>query len=191
MDDHQTVALSIESLPPRQLHVARSFDQREVSPGVRNISRGLEGPPLLLRLALVDAMTGAPVFGAVVRIEQRIGAETLCGSQSTDSQGIVRFTSLYPDRHSALPCPALSVAIASDDQQPQLYQEAWTGRVHLPGACNCAVAYDDAPRLALRPITDHGLDDGHYGCVTIGVDTFALSSQIGVAGYDKQPVTPL
>ncbi|WP_434596064.1 hypothetical protein J3Q09_07015 [Pseudomonas sp. R4-83] len=190
MDDHQSVALSIESLPPRQLPVARSFHQHEASPSVRNISRGLEGPPLLLRLVLVDAMTGAPVVGALVRIEQHIGAETLCGSQSTDNQGIVRFTSLYPDRHSALPCLALSVAIASDDQQPQLYQEAWAGRVHLPGVCNCAVADDDAPWLALRPITDHGLDDGHYGSVTIGVDTFALSSQIGLAGYDKQPVTP-
>lgn len=190
MDDHQSVALSIESLPPRQLPVARSFHQREASPGVRNISRGLEGPPLLLRLALVDAMTGAPVVGAVVRIEQHIGADTLCGSQSTDSQGIVRFTSLYPDRQRALPCLALSVAIASDDQQPQLYQEAWAGRLHLPGVCNCAVADDDEPWLALRPITDHGLDDGYYGSVTIGVDTFALSSQIGVAGYDKQPIAP-
>lgn len=190
MDDHQSVALSIESLPPQQLPVARSFYQREASPGVRNISQCLEGPPLLLRLALVDAMTGAPVFGAVVRIEQRIGAETLCGSQSTDSQGIVRFTSLYPVRQRALPCLALSVAVASDDQQPQLYQEAWAGRVHLPGVCNCAVADDAEPWLALRPITDDGLDDGHYGSVTIGVDTFALSSQIGLAGYDKQPVTP-
>lgn len=190
MDDHQSVALSIESLPPQQLPVARSFHQREASPGVRNMSRGLEGPPLLLRLALVDAMTGAPIFGAVVRIEQHIDADTLCGSQSTDSQGIVRFTSLYPDRQRALPCLALSVAIASDDQQPQLYQEAWAGRLHLPGVCNCAVADDDEPWLALRPITDHGLDDGYYGSVTIGVDTFALSSQIGVAGYDKQPIAP-
>ena len=190
MDDHQTVALSIESLPPQQLPVAHSFKQRETSPGVRNISRGLEGPPLLLRLALVDAMTGAPVVGALVRIEQHNGAETLCGSQSTDSQGIVRFTSLYPDRHSAFACLALSVALASDDQQPQLYQEAWAGSVHLPGVCNCAVVDDDAARLVVRPITDHGLDDGYYASLTIGIDTFALSSQIGVAGYDKQPISP-
>lgn len=189
MDDHQSVALSIESPPPRQLPV-RSFHQREASPSVRNISRGLEGPPLLLRLALVDAMTGAPVVGALVRIEQHNGAETLCGSQSTDSQGIVRFTSLYPDRHSAFACLALSVALASDDQQPQLYQEAWAGSVHLPGVCNCAVVDDDAARLVVRPITDHGLDDGYYASLTIGIDTFALSSQIGVAGYDKQPNTP-
>lgn len=189
MDDHQSVALSIESPPLRQLPV-RSFHQRETPSSVRNISRGLEGPPLLLRLALADAMTGAPVVGALVRIEQHNGAETLCGSQSTDTQGIVRFTSLYPDRHSAFACLALIVAIASDDQQPQLYQEAWAGRVHLPGVCRCATVDDEAMWLALRPIAAHGLDDGHYGSVTIGVDTFALSSQIGVAGYDKQPVTP-
>jgi hypothetical protein len=41
----------------------------------------------------------------------------------------------------------------------------------------------------LRPITDAGPEDGYFGNLTIGVDTFALSSQIGVAGYDKYLIT--
>jgi hypothetical protein len=188
MDDHQSVALSINALHLRQLPVVGSFDWHN-SGKVRNISAGIEGLLLLLRLALVDAMTGAPVSGAVVRIEQHIGTDILCGSQSTDSKGVVRFTSLYPDRHSAFTCIALSVAIASDDQQPQLYQEAWAGRLHLSCVCNCTAVDHDAVRLALRPITDDGPEDGYFGNLTIGVDTFALSSQIGVAGYDKYLIT--
>lgn len=189
MDDQKSVALSINALRPRQLPVVGSFDWHNSQGKVRNISAGIEGLPLLLRLALVDVMTGEPVSGAVVRIEQHIGTDTLCGSQSTDSKGTVRFTSLYPDRQTAFSCIALSVAIANDDEQPQLYQEAWAGCVHLPCACNCTAVENDAVRLALRPITDDGPEDGFFGNLTIGVDTFALSSQIGVAGYDKYLIT--
>ncbi|VVN30140.1 hypothetical protein [Pseudomonas fluorescens] len=189
MDDHQSVALSANALRPRQLPVVGSFDWHNSQGKVRNISAGIEGLPLILRLGLVDAMTGEPVSGAVVRIEQRIGTDILCGSQSTDSKGIVRFTSLYPDRHTAFTCIALSVAIASDDQQPQSYQEAWAGRLHLPCVWNCTAVDDDAVRLALRPLADDDPEDGYFGSLTIGVDTFAVSSQIGVAGYDKYLIT--
>lgn len=189
MDDHQSADLPHQPLRQRQTHIPGSFDWRKTEGKVRNISSGIEGLPLILRLVLVDAMTGEPVVGAVVRIEQHIGTDTLCGSQSTDSKGIVRFTSLYPDRQTAFSCIALSVAIANDDQQPQLYQEAWAGRLHLPCACNCTTTDNDAVRLALRPITDDGPEDGYFGNLTIGVDTFALSSQIGVAGYDKYLIT--
>lgn len=90
MDDHQSVALSINSVRPQQLPVVGSFNWHSTPGKVRNISAGIEGLPLVLRLTLVDAMTGEPVSGAVVRIEQHIGTDTLCGSQSTDSKEIGR-----------------------------------------------------------------------------------------------------
>lgn len=186
MDDHQSVALKHPSLHQRQTQIVGSLDWRETEQKVRNISRGVEGLPLVLRLALVDAMTGEPVVAAQVRIEQSIGADRLYGTQSTDSQGIVRFTSIYPDRQSGCAsCIAMTVCIASDDQHPQSHQEAWTGLLHLPNACSCDVAGDDAPRLVLRPIGGEGVEDGYFGSLTIGVDTFAVSSQIGLAGYEK------
>ncbi|MFI8223528.1 hypothetical protein [Pseudomonas sp. NPDC085632] len=153
---------------------------------MRNISHGVEGSPLVLRLALVDAMTGEPVVGALVRIEQHIGADTLCGTQATDSQGIVRFTSIYPDQQSGgATCIAMSVGIAGDDQSPQARHEAWTGQLHLPSACRCEPPGDAASRLVLQPIGGEGLEDGYFGSLTIGVDTFAVSSQIGLAGFEK------
>jgi hypothetical protein len=185
MDDHQSVAVIRNPLhqPGPQ---GGSPVWRETAEKVRNISRGVEGLPLVLRLALVDAMTGEPVVGAQVRIEQNIGADNLCGTQSTDSQGIVRFTSIYPDLHAGGgPCIAMTVCIASDDQNPQSHQEAWTGRLHLPNACSCEAVGDDASRLVLRAIGGEGLEDGYFGSLTIGVDTFAVSSQIGLAGYEK------
>lgn len=186
MDDHQSVALKHSPLDQRQSQIVGSIDWRETEEKVRNISRGVEGLPLVLRLALVDAMTGEPVVGAQVRIEQNIGAYSLCGVQSTDSQGIVRFTSIYPDQHSGgASCIAMTVCIASDDQHPQSHQEAWAGRLHLPDVCSCETAGDDASRLVLRPIGGEGLEDGYFGSLTIGVDTFAVSSQIGLAGYEK------
>jgi hypothetical protein len=186
MDDHQSVAFKHPPLHQRQPPIVGSIDWRETEEKVRNISRGVEGLPLVLRLALVDAMTGEPVVGAQVRIEQNIGADSLCGAQSTDSQGIVRFTGIYPDQHSGgASCIAMTVCIASDDQHPQSHQEAWAGRLHLPDVCSCETAGDDASRLVLRPIGGEGLEDGYFGSLTIGVDTFAVSSQIGLAGYEK------
>jgi hypothetical protein len=186
MDDHQSVALKHSPLDQRQSQIVGSVDWRETEEKVRNISRGVEGLPLVLRLALVDAMTGEPVVGAQVRIEQNIGADSLCGAQSTDSQGIVRFTSIYPDQHSGgASCIAMTVCIASDDQLLQSHQEAWAGRLHLPNVCSCETAGDDVSPLLLRPIGGEGLEDGYFGSLTIGVDTFAVSSQIGLAGYEK------
>ncbi|WP_322844543.1 hypothetical protein [Pseudomonas sp. B33.4] len=185
MDDHQSVAVIRNPLhqPGPQ---GGSPVWRETAGKVRNISRGVEGLPLVLRLALVDAMTGEPVVGAQVRIEQNIGADTLCGTQSTDNKGIVRFTSIYPDRQSgAASCIAVTVCIASDDQRPQVHQEAWTGQLHLPCACSCETEGRDAAKLVLQPIGSESLEDGYFGCQTIGVDTFAVSSQIGLAGYEK------
>lgn len=186
MDDHQSVALSHQPLRQPQTHFPGSFDWRKTEGKVRNISGGIEGLPLVLRLALVDAMTGEPVVGARVRIEQHLGGDILCGTQSTDSQGIVRFTSIYPDRPSGgASCIAMTVCIASDDQHSQALHEAWNGRLHLPCACRCETIGNDASRLELRPLAGSGVKDGYFGCQTIGVDTFAVSSQIGLAGYEK------
>jgi hypothetical protein len=51
--------------------------------------------------------------------------------------------------------------------------------------CSCETAGDDVSPLLLRPIGGEGLEDGYFGSLTIGVDTFAVSSQIGLAGYEK------
>ncbi|MNB59429.1 hypothetical protein D3C76_37270 [compost metagenome] len=186
MDDHQSVALPHPPLRQRTIQIPGSFDWRKTEGKERNISSGVEGLPLVLRLTLVDLMTGEPVVGARVWIEQHIGADTLCGTQSTDSQGIVRFTSIYPDRPSGgASCIAMTVCIASDDQHSQALHEAWNGRLHLPCACRCETIGNDASRLELRPIAGPGVEDGYFGCQTIGVDTFAVSSQIGLAGYEK------
>ncbi len=91
----------------------------------RNISEGMDGIPLVLRLTIVDAMTGQPVTGAVVDIwhcnargaysgwskvdpDKEVDVDAigsiprtdddtyLRGGQFTDQQGVVRFTTIYP-----------------------------------------------------------------------------------------------
>ena len=92
MDDRQSLTLTPQSrYQPKQLPLGRPAADSQV----RNISQGVQGLPLILRLSLVDAMTSEPVIGALVRIQQRVDGDTsLGGSQSTDSHGIVRFTSV-------------------------------------------------------------------------------------------------
>ena len=91
----------------------------------RNISEGVDGIPLVLRLAIVDAMTGQPVTDALVDIwhcnargaysgwskvnpDKEVDVDDigsiprtdddtyLRGGQFTDKNGIVRFTTIYP-----------------------------------------------------------------------------------------------
>ncbi|HWH86874.1 MAG TPA: hypothetical protein VNV36_08885 [Pseudomonas sp.] len=161
-------------------------------PEVRNISRGVEGLPLILRLALVDAMTGEPVSGALVRILQTVdNGICLRGGQSTDSHGVVRFTSVYPDRSApGAACLTLNISIPSDVAGVQAHHEAWAGTLHLPGRCGCASVSEDALRLVLRPIAGEDLEDGAFACQTLGIDTFAVSSQIGLEGYEKSCGVP-
>lgn len=103
----------------------------------RNISEGVDGIPLVLRLTIVDAMTGQPVTGAVVDIWHcnargaysgwskinpdkkvsvgdigsipRTDDDTyLRGGQFTDKNGIVRFTTIYPGFYAGERCTYMS-----------------------------------------------------------------------------------
>lgn len=189
MDDRQSLTLTPQSpYQPQQLPLGRPAAESLV----RNISQGVEGLPLILRLSLVDAMTREPVIGALVRIQQRVDADTsLGGSQSTDSHGIVRFTSVYPDRpaHGAA-CLRLNVFIPGDEAGAQAHHEAWAGTLHLPGRCGCEAPAEDALRLMLQPIAGANLEDGAFACQTLGIDTFAVSSQLGLEGYEKNSGAP-
>lgn len=187
MDDLQSLTPTPQSpCQPKPPFPGRT-DRPVAQPEVRNISQGVEGLPLILRLSLVDAMTSEPVIGALVRIQQRVDGDTrLGGSQSTDSHGIVRFTSVYPDR-SALgtSCLTLNVFIPGDEAGAQSHHEAWAGTLHLPGRCSCGGIADDAAQLILLPIAGENLEDGAFACQTLGIDTFAVSSQLGLEGYAK------
>lgn len=186
MDDLQSLPLAPHSRYQAKRLALDSRDRRS-QPQVRNISQGVEGPPLILRLSLADAMTGQPVSGALVRIQQTIDTNIcLGGDQSTDNHGIVRFTSVYPDRPvPGTSCLTLNVYIPSDDNGAPAHHEAWAGTLHLPGRCSCALVAEDAVRLVLQPIAGEDLEDGAFACQTLGIDTFAVSSQIGLAGYEK------
>jgi hypothetical protein len=188
MDDLQSLTLTPQSVhQPKQLSLGRS-DWPTAEPRVRNITRGVEGLPLILRLSLVDAMTSEPVTGALVRIQQHVDGDTsLGGSQSTDCHGVVRFTSVYPRRPmSGTSCLALNVFIPGDEAGAQSHHEAWAGTLHLPDCC-CESAADDAVQLILLPIAGADLEDGAFACQTLGIDTFAVSSQLGLEGYEKNP----
>ncbi|RRW66484.1 hypothetical protein EGJ53_09365 [Pseudomonas fluorescens] len=189
MDDRQSLTLTPQSrYQPQQLPLGRPAAESQV----RNISQGVEGLPLILRLSLVDAMTSEPVIGALVRIQQRVDGDTsLGGSQSTDSHGIVRFTSVYPDRpaHGAA-CLKLNVFIPGDEAGAQAHHEAWAGTLHLPGRCGCEGAAEDVLQLVLRPIAGADLEDGAFASLTLGIDTFAVSAQLGLEGYEKNSGVP-
>lgn len=192
MDDLQSLTLTPQSLYQPKLATHGRPDGRAAEPQVRNISKGVEGLPLILRLSLVDAMTSEPVIGALVRIQQRVDGEiSLDGSQLTDSHGIVRFTSVYPDRpaHGAA-CLKLSVFIPGDEAGAQAHHEAWAGTLHLPGRCGCEGTAEDALQLILQPIAGADLEDGAFACQTLGIDTFAVSSQLGLEGYEKNSGAP-
>jgi protocatechuate 3,4-dioxygenase beta subunit len=76
----------------------------------RNITEGLAGAPLTLRLAVVDASSCKPIKGAAVDIwhcsavgkysgeqaNETVGLTFLRGIQRTDAQGLALFTTVYP-----------------------------------------------------------------------------------------------
>ena len=76
----------------------------------RNISEGLPGAPLTLRLGVVDASTCRPIKGAAVDIwhasaggkysgeeaNGTVGATFLRGIQRTDAKGVALFQTVYP-----------------------------------------------------------------------------------------------
>ncbi|EJM90272.1 MULTISPECIES: intradiol ring-cleavage dioxygenase [unclassified Pseudomonas] len=208
----------------------------------RNISEGLDGIPLVLRLTIIDAMTREPVNGAIVDIWHcnargaysgwskvnpdkevdvgDIGAiprtdddTYLRGGQFTDQKGIVRFTTIYPGFYAGR---ALHIHVAIRVTAGNNYLEerhvAWVGQLYFPEVASRSVLnareYSGRTVTALTNDEDHfyttmggeastlnihtlgrdSKEDGFFGQMTIGIDTFAISSQLKPEDFDKYTV---
>ncbi|EJM78059.1 intradiol ring-cleavage dioxygenase [Pseudomonas sp. GM60] len=208
----------------------------------RNISEGLDGIPLVLRLTIIDAMTREPVNGAIVDIWHcnargaysgwskvnpdkevdvgDIGAVPrtdddtyLRGGQFTDQKGIVRFTTIYPGFYAGR---ALHIHVAIRVTAGNNYLEerhvAWVGQLYFPevasrsvlnareysGRTVTALTNDEdyfytsmggaASTLNVHTLGRDSKEDGFFGQMTIGIDTFAISSQLKPEDFDKYTV---
>lgn len=208
----------------------------------RNISEGLDGIPLVLRLTIIDAMTREPVNGAIVDIWHcnargaysgwskvnpdkevdvgDIGAVPrtdddtyLRGGQFTDQKGIVRFTTIYPGFYAGR---ALHIHVAIRVTVGNNYLEerhvAWVGQLYFPevpsrsvlnareysGRTVTALTNDEdyfytsmggaASTLNVHTLGRDSKEDGFFGQMTIGIDTFAISSQLKPEDFDKYTV---
>lgn len=208
----------------------------------RNISEGAEGLPLLLRLTIVDAMTGEPVEKALVdiwhcnargaysgwsRINPDVEAESgeigsiartddhtyLRGSQFCDHLGRVRFTTIYPGFYAGRALHIhVAVRIVTNSEYLDERNVAWVGQLYFPEVVSRAVLNAKAYRgrqaqmlnnhedmfytgmagehstLNVWPISRDCHEDGYFGHLTIGIDTFAASSQIKPEDFDKYTV---
>ena len=208
----------------------------------RNISEGAEGVPLILRLTIVDAMTGEPVNGALVDIWHcnargaysgwsrlnpdaevdvaaigsipRTDDDTyLRGSQFCDHMGRARFTTVYPGFYAGRALHIhVAVRIVAGNEYLEERNVAWVGQLYFPEVVSRSVlnaqAYrgraslplnnaedvlyasqnGEASTLTVWPIGRESHEDGFFGHLTIGIDTFAVSSQIKPEGFDKYTV---
>ena len=135
----------------------------------RNISEDADGIPLVLRLKILDAMTGEPVTNALVDIwhcnargaysgwskvnpDQRassgdIGAIArtddhtyLRGAQFSDRQGIVRFTTIFPGFYAGRALHLhVAVRITGGDNFLEERHVAWVGQLYFPEAVSRSV----------------------------------------------------
>ena len=208
----------------------------------RNISEGAEGLPLILRLTIVDAMTGEPVSGALVDIwhcnargaysgwsridpDKEVDVEAigsiprtdddtyLRGSQFCDHKGRARFTTIYPGFYAGRALHIhVAVRIVAGSEYLEERNVAWVGQLFFPEVVSRSVlnaqAYrgrvstplhnsedslyagqnGEASTLTVWPIGRDSHDDGYFGHLTIGIDTFAVSSQIKPEDFDKYTV---
>ncbi|WPN46115.1 intradiol ring-cleavage dioxygenase [Pseudomonas sp. P8_241] len=208
----------------------------------RNISEGADGIPLVLRLSIIDAMTGEPVPDALVDIwhcnargaysgwskinpdvevdSGDIGAIArtdddtyLRGAQFSDKSGIVRFTTIYPGFYAGRAVHIhLAVRIAAGNNYLEERHVAWVGQLYLPEVASrsalCARQYGgrastrltnaedfyystmggDASILNVHTLGRDSNEDGFFGQMTIGIDTFSVSTQIKPEDFDKYTV---
>ena len=208
----------------------------------RNISEGAEGVPLILRLTIVDAMTGEPVNGALVDIwhcnargaysgwsrlnpDAEVDVATigsirrtdddtyLRGSQFCDHMGRARFTTIYPGFYAGRALHIhVAVRIVAGNEYLEERNVAWVGQLYFPEVVSRSVlnaqAYrgraslplnnaedelyasqnGEASTLTVWPIGRESHQDGFFGHLTIGIDTFAVSSQIKPEDFDKYTV---
>jgi protocatechuate 3,4-dioxygenase beta subunit len=208
----------------------------------RNISEGAEGVPLVLRLTIVDAMTGEPVPDALVdiwhcnargaysgwsKINPDVEVDTgdigavprtdddtyLRGGQFTDKSGIVRFTTIYPGFYAGRALHIhVAVRITAGNNYLQERHVAWVGQLYLPEVASRSVlgsrpysgrsvpaltnAQDyfystmggEKSTLSVHTLGRDSAEDGYFGQMTIGIDTFAVSTQIKPEDFDKYTV---
>ena len=191
MDDHQSVALKHPSLHQRPTQIVGSLDWRETGQNVRNISRGVEGLPLVLRLALVDAMTalGKPIVillrnGRALALEgnvknaQAIVVTWFLGEQMGHAVADVLFGDHGPSARLPVSFPHKS------GQQPYSYDHKSTGRPANPDLPieEYKARYRETTNTALYPF-GHGLTYGEvgYGQPQLSSPTLAWDGEIQVS----------
>ncbi|MHA6179766.1 intradiol ring-cleavage dioxygenase [Pseudomonas mohnii] len=238
MDDN-TSATPVYLLSPEQIAGPYFRNPKLIR---RNISEGADGIPLVLRLAIVDAMTGQPVPDALVDIWHcnargaysgwskvnpdvevdaadigsvpRTDDDTyLRGGQFTDKKGIARFTTICPGFYAGRALYIhVAVRITSGNNYLQERHVAWVGQLYFPevaarsvlnareysGRAIPALSNDqdffyqsmggEASTLNVHTLGRDSNEDGFFGQVTIGIDTFAVSSQIKPEDFDKYTV---
>ena len=238
MDDN-TSATPVYLLSPEQIAGPYFRNPKLIR---RNISEGADGIPLVLRLAIVDAMTGQPVPDALVDIwhcnargaysgwsrinpDREVDTDAigsiprtdddtyLRGSQFCDHMGRARFTTVYPGFYAGRALHIhVAVRIVAGNEYLEERNVAWVGQLYFPEVVSRSVlnaqAYrgraslplnnaedvlyasqnGEASTLAVWPIGRESHEDGFFGHLTIGIDTFAVSSQIKPEDFDKYTV---
>jgi len=208
----------------------------------RNISEGQDGIPLVLRLVMVDAMTGEPVSGALVdiwhcnargaysgwgRINPDLEVDVdgigtiartdddtyLRGGQFSDQKGTVRFTTVYPGFYAGRALHIhVAVRITGGNNYLEERHVAWVGQLYFPEVASRSVLNareyrgrtvspltneqdpyyqqmsGEASTLTVHSIGRDTTEDGFFGHMTIGIDTFAVSTQIKPEDFDKYTV---
>ncbi len=135
----------------------------------RNITEGLPGAPLALRLSVLDASTCKPIKGAAVDIwhasaggkysgteaNGTVGRTYLRGIQRTDAKGLARFTTVYPGWYPGRAVHIhVKVFVGGD--------EVHTGQLFFRDSLSDAV-YKRAPYKARGVREVRNADDSIYG----------------------------
>ncbi|MNS20353.1 Dioxygenase [compost metagenome] len=137
----------------------------------------------------------------------------LRGGQFTDKSGNVRFTSIFPGFYAGRALHIhVAVRITSGNNYLEERHVAWVGQLYFPEVASRSVLgsrqYSGRAATALTNQQDYfyttmggedstlkihtlGRDsneDGFFGQMTIGIDTFAVSTQIRPEDFDKYTV---
>jgi len=157
-----------------------------------------------------DLETDVGDIGAIPRTDDDT---YLRGGQFTDKSGNVRFTSIFPGFYAGRALHIhVAVRITSGNNYLEERHVAWVGQLYFPDVASRSVLgsrqYSGRATTALTNQQDYfyttmggedstlkihtlGRDsneDGFFGQMTIGIDTFAVSTQIRPEDFDKYTV---
>ena len=135
------------------------------------------------------------------------------GTFMIDKKGIVRFTTIYPGYYAGRALHIhVAVRITAGNNYLEERHVAWVGQLYFPEIASRSVLnareysgravspltndqdffYEtmggEASTLNVHAIGRDSNEDGFFGHMTIGVDTFAVSSQIKPEDFDKYTV---